>query len=63
MNYDTIKKASLNKDIKNICKEKNIYSNVATLLLFKESDLKIENYVKFAKQQIFSWYWNFLSKG
>jgi hypothetical protein len=54
MNYTSNKKTRLINDIKNICKEKNIYSNVATLLMFKEYNLKIDDYIKFAKQQIFN---------
>jgi hypothetical protein len=39
-------------EIETICNEKNIYPNVASLLILKEHKIKINDYIKIAEKQI-----------
>ena len=51
-NYDTNKKDRIIKNINAISKEKNIYSNVASLIIFKDLNIDISEYIILSEDQI-----------
>ena len=52
-NYDKIKKTEISKKIEEIGIKKNIYSNTASLLMFKGLNIDVSEYIKYAEKQIF----------
>ena len=50
--YSSSEKKEISNNILNISNEKNIYSNVASLIVFRELDIKLSDYIKFAENQI-----------
>ena len=51
-NYETSKKERIIKNIEAICIEKNIYSNVASLMVFIDLNIDISSYIILAEEQI-----------
>ena len=51
-NFDKIKEDEIKKRIEEICINKNLYSNTATLLILKELNIELEEYIKYAEQEI-----------
>jgi hypothetical protein len=51
-NYKTPKKERIIKNIEAICNEKNIYSNVASLLFLKDLNIDLSSYITLAEDQI-----------
>lgn len=51
-NFDKIKENEINKRIEEICINKKLYSNTVSLLVFKELNIELSEYIKFAEQQI-----------
>ena len=51
-NYNSTKKKMINKNIELIINEKNIYSNVASLLFFRELNIDISDYIKLSEEEI-----------
>jgi len=54
INYDKIERDEISKNILKISKEKNLYQNVVTLLIFNNLNVKISEYIKFVEDQIFN---------
>ncbi len=52
LDYNSSEKKKIVDNIVNISNEKNIYSNVASLLFFRGLNLKLSDYIKIAENQI-----------
>jgi len=52
LNYTSSEEKEITNNIVNISNEKNIYSNVASLLVFRGLNIKLSDYIKFAENQI-----------
>ena len=52
LNYNSSEKKKIVDNIVNISNEKNIYSNVASLLVFRGLNIKLSDYIKIAENQI-----------
>lgn len=53
-NFNKAKQNEILKNINKITKEKNIYQNVASLLVFNDINIKTSEYIKLAEHQIFN---------
>lgn len=53
-NFNKIKQNEISKNIIKITKEKNIYQNVASLLVFNDLNVETSEYIKLAEHQIFN---------
>jgi len=53
-NSNKFKKNEISKNIIKITKEKNIYQNVAALLVFNDLNVKTSEYIELAEHQIFN---------
>jgi hypothetical protein len=53
-NYNKIKQEEISKKILSICKEKNLYQNVGSLLIFHNLNVNISEYIKLEEDQIFN---------
>ena len=53
-NISKDKQNEISENINKISKEKNIHQNVASLLVFKNLNVKISEYIKLAEDQIFN---------
>ena len=51
-NFDKINENEIKKRIEEICINKNLYSKTATLLVLKELNIELSEYIKYAEQQI-----------
>jgi hypothetical protein len=52
--FDKVKQNEISNIIIKISKKKNIYQNVASLLVFIDLNVKISEYIKLAEKQIFN---------
>jgi hypothetical protein len=54
INYNSSERNKIINNIKNISNEKNIFSSVASLLFFREFNIELYDYIKYAENQIFN---------
>ena len=54
INYNSGERNKIINNIKNISNEKNIFSSVASLLFFREFNIELFDYIKYAENQIFN---------
>jgi hypothetical protein len=54
INYNSSERNKIIDNVKTISIEKNIFSSVASLLFFREFNIELYNYIKYAENQIFN---------
>ena len=54
INYNSSERNKIINNIKTISNEKNIFSSVASLLFFRDFDIELFDYIKYAENQIFN---------